>query len=335
MKVKLLRILCNRLRMQRDFINHPEIHEHVICAPIVAAGALRTGSTKIQRLFSASGDFNWLPFWKSLNSASYSGVPGEDVSARIADADEYVRVLNEGSPQAVSTHEMGTHLAEEESIIMIQGLRCSGFMGYANVPGYLNWLSSQDPVGIYEYLRDTLKYLAWQGLADSSKRWFLKTPWHCGMERALTTVFPDAMMIFTHRPPSDFVPSMCSMLSSYIESHSYHTDVDSQAVLAGVAQSLDAHLEFVKAHPEFPVIDIHYRDTTGNIEQVITQVYDFIGVPLSIESLTRMLIWDRENPIHKKGVHRYLLEDVGLTQGDVESQCRNYLAFYYDKFNMA
>ena len=92
-EAKLLRILGNRLRMIRDFAAHPEIAEQPIVAPIFVAGSMRTGSTKVQRMFTASGDFNWLPLWKTLNPSSYTGVPGEDATARIRDAEAYVEEL--------------------------------------------------------------------------------------------------------------------------------------------------------------------------------------------------------------------------------------------------
>lgn len=69
------------------------IHGAGNVAPIFVAGSMRTGSTKVQRMFTASGDFNWLPLWKTLNPSSYTGVPGEDPTARIRDAEAYVEEL--------------------------------------------------------------------------------------------------------------------------------------------------------------------------------------------------------------------------------------------------
>ena len=63
---KLLRILSNRLRMQRDIANHPEILDQKINAPIFIHGMPRTGSTKSQKILSKSGDFNWLVLWMTL-----------------------------------------------------------------------------------------------------------------------------------------------------------------------------------------------------------------------------------------------------------------------------
>ncbi|MEJ2459066.1 MAG: hypothetical protein P8Y58_13385, partial [Novosphingobium sp.] len=73
MQHRLLRLLCNRLRMQRDFKAHPEIGQQVIQAPIVICGMGRTGSTKLQKLLANSGDVNWLPYWQVHNPSLISG----------------------------------------------------------------------------------------------------------------------------------------------------------------------------------------------------------------------------------------------------------------------
>jgi hypothetical protein len=77
MQSKLLRILCNRLRMQRDFAQHPEIAQQKVTRPIFVLGMGRTGSTKTQKLLAASGDFNWLTYWRALNPSLRTGSRSE------------------------------------------------------------------------------------------------------------------------------------------------------------------------------------------------------------------------------------------------------------------
>lgn len=45
-----LSVLCNRLRMQRDFAVHPEILNQNIQAPLFIAGLPRSGTTKLHKL---------------------------------------------------------------------------------------------------------------------------------------------------------------------------------------------------------------------------------------------------------------------------------------------
>jgi hypothetical protein len=325
---RLLRALANRLRMLRDFAAHPEIREQRVHEPIFIAGYLRTGSTKLQRMLAASGDFNYLPLWKTLNPSSLTGVPGENPAPRIADAEQHVRDLYAGSPEAAAVHEQGAHLAEEESYIFCQDLRCAGYLSYANVPSYLDWLAAQDMAGTYEYLLDALKYLQWQGLADPNRRWLLKSQFHLGQESTLARTFPDATLLFTHRPPVQFLSSICSLMASYMKWHTDHTRINGPAIVAGFAFSIDRHFAFREGVPSLPFLDIDYRDATANSASVIRRVYEHLGIPLSERAWRAMQEWERANPIHRHGSHRYSAEDFGLTEDFVHAQCRRYEDFY-------
>ena len=88
---KLLRLLCNRLRMQRDFARHPEIAEIQIQNPTFVYGQLRSGTTKVQKLLAASGDFHYLPFWQTYNPALLTGSRTESPQPRIEEADAFIR----------------------------------------------------------------------------------------------------------------------------------------------------------------------------------------------------------------------------------------------------
>ena len=44
---KLLRLLCNRLRMQRDFAKHPEIAEIQMTNPVFVYGQLRSSAERV------------------------------------------------------------------------------------------------------------------------------------------------------------------------------------------------------------------------------------------------------------------------------------------------
>lgn len=328
---RLLRSLVNRLRMLRDFKAHPEIREQRILKPLFIGGYLRTGSTKLQRMLAASGDFNYLPLWTTLNPSLIDGIPGEPIAPRIADAERFVEDLYTGSPEAASIHEQGAHLPEEESYIFCQDLRCAGYLSYANVTGYLGWLATQDMLGTYEYLLDTLKYLQWQGLADPDKRWLLKSPFHMGQEAVLARVFPDASLVFTHRPPAQFLASMCSLMVNYMKWHTDHTVVDGRLIAAGFAHSMEQHFAF-RADPSLPMLDVDYRDVTTHATEVIERIYRHAGLPCHEASMQAMTRWETDNPIHKHGGHRYALEDFGLSAAALRQMTARYDDFYVTTF---
>src|SRR3546814_16138215 len=49
-------------------------------------------------------------------------------------------------------------------------------------------------------------------LQHNGGRWTLKNPWHPLFLNELTTIYPDAQLVMTHRDPVDVVGSACSLL---------------------------------------------------------------------------------------------------------------------------
>lgn len=335
LQTRLMQMLKNRLRMLRDLKAHPEILDQEIKAPIMISGTLRTGSTKLQNVLSASGDFNWLSFWKVYNFASRTGKPDEDVAPRLAEVDAYFQYNDEYSPEIKMMHDWSTYAPEEETLIALQTMRTPSWFGYGNIPSYMAWISQQDLTPTFEYVRDALKYLQWQGLADPDKRWMLKSPFNFGMEDMIKAAFPDAMFVYTHRPPSEAMPSLFSLLEALIKVHANNPTVDPAMTMMGQTMTFERHMQLRRSRPDIDRLDIHFRDAVGDLETVVRRVYDFAGVALTDQALQNMIDWETKNPMHKHGVHKYSLSDYGLTAEAIEQNCPTYMKFLAEAFAAA
>lgn len=328
---RLLRIMSNRLRMQRDYARHPEIAAQKLEAPIFICGSGRTGSTKAQKLLAASGDFNWLPYWQALNPSLNTGVRTESVQPRIDDTDQFVRWFDAASPEVKYAHPFETYEPEEDSAILEHSLKSPVWMGWSPLNGYLSWLASQDMSAQFLYLRDTLKYLQWQGLTDESKRWMLKCPLYMGLEPELLSVFPDAYLVMPHRHPAGSIPSGIRLLQLFYKPYT-DRDVDAELYIAGQVGIMSAHLRNRATINGSRLIDIDFRELMSQPARVIEKLYRFCGVPLTEPSLERMLAWNDQNPQHKKGKHAYRLEDYHLTERKIDLLFADYIGFLKTKF---
>jgi hypothetical protein len=319
----LLRIMCNRLRMQRDFINHPEIADQEIKTPVFLWGMPRTGSTKMQKLLAASGDFNWLTFWQSFNPALFTGDPGESTQPRIADTDKFADWFATTSPDTTYIHPLKTHEPEEETFILMHSLRTPNFMAFTDMGSYLRWLTTQDMSAPFKYLKDSLKYLQWQGLATGSKPWVLKSPVSYGLENPVLSVFPDAKLVMTHRDISETMASFCSTVKSYFAPFS-----DSPInYLTGVNQltwALNNHLRAREDTDRIKILDIGYRELVRSAGGVIDKIYAFCDFPLTPGSRAAMLKWDETNPKEGKPPHKYTLAEFGLSDEFINENFANY-----------
>jgi hypothetical protein len=320
---RILRLLVNRLRMMRDFERHPEIAEQPLAGPVVVMGTARTGTTKLQKVLAASGDFNFLTFWQTFNWASTSGQPHEPTDERIAEADAYCRWFDGRSPEAKLGHAFEALEPEEDDPLSEGCFVTSTFVGYAEVPGYGRWLGDQPATTRFEFQRDVMKYLQWQGLASPDRTWLLKSPSYISQELELLDVFPDARFVMAHRSPLQTVPSM-SKLVGHLRRAYGTSEPEPQLLLRHNAATLDGQRAIRRAHPELPLLDLRFEDIVGDLPAVMERIYAHAGMALHDRARQRMLRWDEENAMHKLGRFTYSLEEVGLDEAAVRERMQGY-----------
>jgi sulfotransferase family protein len=323
---KLLRLLSNRLRMQRDFAVHPEITEQKIRGPLIVSGMGRSGTTKTQKMLAASGDFNWLPYWQTYNPALFSGDPGESPQPRIGEAQAHCEWFDSQSPETRLGHPFETFEPEEDSILVEQSFCSSSFLGYSSIPSFLQWLGGQDPCQMFEFLRDTLKYLQWQGLADASKPWLLKAPIYYGFEAQILQVFPDASIVMTHRPPTQTIASSCKLISCFHQPYT-NAPLDGRALTQGLGMQMRQHLDIRQRLDESLFLDLYYEDINNSAGSVLERIYAHGGLSLGEESRRNILRWESSNPRHKKGEFKYSLAQFQLGETQVNAEFAAYNEF--------
>ncbi|MBV1689875.1 sulfotransferase [Novosphingobium sp. G106] len=322
-EAKFLRLLVNRLRMKRDFLAHPEIAEQEIAGPLVIMGVARSGTTKLQKVLAASGDFNFLTFWQNFNWASVSGTPGEPVDARIAEADAFCRWYDERSPETKLGHHFSALEPEEEGPLSEGCFVAPSFIGYAEMPSYAQWLADKPRSIFFAFLRDVLKYLQWQGLAVPGRPWLLKSPNYNGHEAAIREVFPNVRFVVANRSPVETLASMCKLLRCFRTAYG-SPEVDNAMIVEGNYRAMEAHLANRAAHPEIPILDLRFQDIVGALPATIERIYAHAGMALTPSSRERILAWNAANAMHKHGEFRYSLGDAGLEEAVIRERMARY-----------
>ena len=331
---RLVRLLSNRLRMERDFIAHPEIGREKIVAPLFISGMPRSGTTKMQKLLSVAGDFTELPFWMTFSPSLITGYREENTGERIADTDAYVAWVERNGPKIRQVHPFSTHEPEEVNPILEQAFHNYYWSAFFDIPSFVAWETTQDPHLQLRYLHRTLQYLQWQFGIDTTRPWVLKNPTFVGMEPVIRNVFPDAKLIMTHRHPSRCVASSISLMAAF---HTLHTDAavasptievtesPGYLLLEGLAAAMKQNANNRSTFPELGIIDIAYTALTTDAISVVEQVYRGIGMPFSDAARARITQWEASHPQHQHGAHTYALADFGLTDTMVEERFSDYL----------
>ncbi len=85
------------------------------------------------------------------------------------------------------------------------------------LPTYSAWLMGQDWTGPFRRHKRNLQMI---GLNEPGKRWVLKNPSHLFSLDAIMAVYPDALVIQTHRAPRTVIGSMCSLAAHATEGQS-------------------------------------------------------------------------------------------------------------------
>jgi hypothetical protein len=321
---KLLRLLRNRLRMKRDFAAHPEIAEERIERPLFVIGFGRSGTTKTQKTLAATGDFNFLPFWQCFNPSLFSGDRAEPVEARIVESDTYCTWFDEKSPQTKTGHSFETHEPEEDTTLTEHCLVAPSFIGYSEAPGYMAWMAGKPPTILFEFLRDTLKYLQWQGLAQPGRKWLLKAPTYYGLEEAILDVFPDADFVMTHRTPLKTVPSSCRLIDLFrIPFGSAPVSIPS--LLGGFVAMMDLHIQNRERLANLRILDLEFDEVTRSMATAAEKIYAHAGLAFTTEARQRIADWETAHPQHAKGSFIYSLADYGFDEASLERDFANYL----------
>ncbi len=321
---KLLRLLCNRLRMQRDFAAHPEIADVEIKNPTFVYGQFRSGTTKVQKLLAATGDFHYLPFWKTFHPSLFTGERTESPQPRMEEASEYIRWFDAMSPEARLGHRFQTLEPEEESLILEHSLVNAIYMAFYTMTSYMQWHATQSPAITVEYLRDMLKYLQWQ--SGVNKPWVLKNPAWLGLEPFILDVFPDANLVMTHRDPNQTIPSLFRLGDAFYAPFS-DKKPEYEMLRAGLAMGLEQHVINRKTRPDIKVLDISYPEVTGPGDTLATKVYDFCSMQFSDATANNIRKWEAENPIHKLGAFKYDQADYQLTPEIINQEFASYIEF--------
>lgn len=320
---KLKAFLKNRLRFLRDIAAHPEILEEKITIGIVIYGLPRAGTSKLQKLLAASGDFNYMKLWQGLYPALLTGDRNESPEKRIAKGKDWVAWNSARSPNFLSAHPFDAESADEEMFAMQQNMLYYPMSAYAECPEYLEWLATQPPEAPLVFLKQILQYLQWQGFASADKPWLLKCPAHMAMEGPFLSIFPDARFVFPHRNPRAQFGSCLGMSQAFRAPFSDKL-TDGRQVIKLLAPFIGAHFAVRDQIPDLKVLDLDYLEVVSQPEITARKVYDFWGKPLSDAALARMLEWDASNPQGKHGSNKFTMEDFGLTWEEFEPDYREY-----------
>lgn len=320
---RLRALLENRLRIEACFARHPEIERIAIRRPIVIAGLQRTGTTLLHRLIAADPRARALRGWEALAPAPLPGEGRRGSVRRRALGRAAEWTLATLAPDFFAIHPVESEAPEEDVLLLDHAFASQSPEAMLHVPSYAAWLEATDVRYSYRYLRRVLQLLTWQ---SPRAFWVLKTPHHVEYLSELLEVFPDAVVVQTHRDPQVTIPSFCSMVAHGRAVFSER--VDPLEIGRHWSRKVGRMVERARltrqAHPSASFVDVAYAELVTHPLAVVGRIYAALGVPLGEAArgeMCRTLAVQRQ---HRYGRHVYFARDFGLNEEGIEAAFGDY-----------
>jgi len=316
-------LLVNRLRIQDELNQHPEILETPIPRPLIITGLPRSGTTFLHRLICEDPKGRPLYFWETFEPVPSPRYETRLTDPRIARARKAVDLLNQLAPRVKAAHLFDADSPEECNNLFAHGF-IAGINGFLfDVPQYVEWMNEQDLVEPYRYFREQLQLLSWKWPGTP---WLLKAPAHLFGLDALLTVFPDACIVHLHRDPLSVLPSLCSLSAAIRGITSDQVDLRrlGEEFTEAMVRGTDRAMNVRETADPARFFDVSYKALLADPIGTVRSIRSHFDMGDSAEIEARLQRWLAENPQHKHGVHRYSLDQFGLTPASVNERFSRY-----------
>jgi hypothetical protein len=327
---RLMNLLVTRLRLQALWTRHPEILTLPVKKPIFIVGLPRSGTTFLHWLLARDPTLRVAPFWELMFPLPFGEpeAPPPQPDPRIAAARGALARLHRAAPEMVKMHQLDAEEPEEEIALLSLGFCSMAFEWSFAVPSYVAWYTQADHTAGYAYFRRALQTLQW---LRGGGQWVLKAPMHMELLKPLLTVFPDAVIVQTHRDPVAATVSLSSLTCYGIRSYFDHPNpLLLGRNIAGAVERLLRGICRDRAPDDPRYVDIQFRELMREPIAMVQRLYAAAGRRLDEDAQQRMRAWIDANPRGKHGGHDYAAADFGI---DIAER-RAALRFYTERFDV-
>ena len=314
--------LAARLLANAAWAAYPGHVRVPVARPLFVTGLPRSGTTALHRLLTADPAHQGLELW-------LAELPQPRPPRGTWAANPVFQHIQAGYEQHHVEHPefMGVHYIAADSVeecwqLLRQTLRSVSYECLAHLPAYSAWLRAQDWTGPYRRHRRNLQLI---GLNDAGRRWVLKNPSHLFALDAIMAVYPDALIIQTHRAPPEAIGSMCSLAAHATDgwSATFRGSVIGADQLELWARGLEEFRRSREAFDPAQFLDVDYARFTADPVGTVESVYAYFGLRYSGAAADAVRAAGAGAGAVAGGArpaHRYALADFGLTAGQVSER---------------
>ena len=327
---RLVGVLVSRLLIVDALSRHAEIEQREIERPVIIAGLPRSGTTHLLNLLAAGGKFSVLRFWESVQPLPLPGEPEPEDHTRDP---RYLRCaagwerLQRLNPMMAPYHPMDPDHIHEDLELQVPDIASYNWEWMARMPRWRDAYLASDQAPHYEFEKSVLKLLDWH--RGSSRRWLLKCPQHFEQLPTIASVYPDALVVFTHRDPLACLQSIVTQLAYVIRTREREVDPDWYMAywMDRVERLLRAYSRDVRILPEERRLDIRFDEFMADDLSTAVRIHEAAGIPVDDTLRDRLRQFLDTHARHQYGaIDHDLRRDFGA---DIDA-LREWFAFYTD-----
>ncbi len=315
--------LVQRLRIEELLGQHPEILDVELGSIIVITGLQRTGTTLLHRLLFSHPEIRGVTGFEAMEPVPAEAVNGRRAAIPITRATLAQRAIGYLSPNFNTIHPIDPGEPEEDIMLLDLSFVSQTPEATMHVPTYARWLEEQDHTQAYDYLAKVLRVLCWR---HPGRHWVLKTPQHMEHLDVFLKVFPEALVVQTHRDPRKTVPSFCSMVA---HGRGIFSDAIDPQEIAGhwlrkTRRMVEAAMQTrTSANPD-QFIDVSYYDLMDDPIGELRRITERAGIAFDGEAVRNAEQYVKANPQNRFGRHTYRLDDFGLDEETIDREFATY-----------
>lgn len=308
--------LVARALSEAAWAANPGYADTPVTRPIFVTGLPRTGTTALHRLLAADPANQGLEMWLTDFPQPRPPRASWDSNPAYRQIDAGLKQHQVQNPEFMGLHYMSAADVEECWQLLRQSGTSHSYECLAYVPSYARWLSRQDWTPAYARHRRNLQLI---GMNDT-RRWVLKNPSHLFCLDALLAVYPDAIVIQTHRDPATIIPSVCSLNEHATRGWStvFTGETIGRTQLDLWSRGLREFTAARARHADATFLDVDFDDLRADPAGVVDRIYTEIGAEFTPAARAAITALDDESRTgDRKPTHRYSLADYGLTEAMV------------------
>jgi len=290
MRIHLRDLLQTRLQLTDTWReNSDALDSSPLKRPVFIVGMPRSGSTFLHELLGEDPANRAPRVWEVMFPIRVEDAGKRERQRRVRRTEMCLWWFRKLARQADSVYPMRAWTPHECVAIHSYTFLSEEFVSTCRIPTYEKFLRSADRTGAYRWQKRFLQALQ---CGSEPRQWVLKSPDHVHSLEGLFAVFPDAVIIQTHRNPFEVLRSSTELTRVLQGLYAWAGDRDEVAAreIRALAEGTERFIQFRDEHPELAgrFIDLKYTDLINDPMAAVAQIYRQMDTPMSEEASNRM-----------------------------------------------